>query len=133
MTKYVEGLDYHAALEDRGQYILVAMKGHFSGEALAGGVNPWEPAVQFCRERECFNTLIDCRGLEVDVRLYHVIRVALDLSIFRDIPLRVALLVKAEAIRPDHAFEAVAAQEGVAVEVFTEFDDALTWLLSDRR
>jgi hypothetical protein len=130
MTKYVEGLAHHATLEDRGDYLMVAVSGSIGADDLAGGMNLWEPTVQFCRERKCFNVLLDAREVQVDFRLYHMVRIALDLSIFKSLPLRVALIVKAEAIRPDHAFEAVAAQEGVTARVFADSDEALTWLLA---
>jgi hypothetical protein len=113
-------------ITDRGTFLLVEFSGEFSVEAGKQCVDRMaEASVKHGRPK----VLLDCRKMTGDLSVFTRFHVA-EYGATKGHQLRqFALVGDKEVVLPDKFAETVAVNRGMNMKAFTDFDEAVLWLL----
>jgi hypothetical protein len=120
--------DYKEDFQDENGVLYVHLSGKFPNELLHRNENLFRPLIDACSARNCTRALVDARDLEADFGTMALFQAGEDAAFLRSIGIRVALLAREEMLDP--FFDAVVANRGGDVSVFTDMEAARRWVES---
>ncbi|MFC1572018.1 hypothetical protein ACFL6M_00305 [Candidatus Eisenbacteria bacterium] len=110
---------------NKGTYLLVEFFGEFSVEA---GKQCVDRMAEACEKHRLREVLLDCRRMTGNMPLFDRFQVAEYGATKRRLIGRLALLNRDEVVLPDNFVENVSVNRGMAMKIFTNFDEAEHWL-----
>lgn len=113
-------------ISDQGDFLLTDFFGEFSIEAGKRCIDAMKEA---SLESQRPKVLLDCRKMTGAMPIMARYEVAVYAETTRDVISKIALVNRPEVILPDGFVENVAVNRGVSVKIFTDFDEAVHWLL----
>jgi hypothetical protein len=112
---------------DQGEYLLAEFSGDFSVEA---GKQCIDAMTNASLEKHKSKVLLDCRKISGHMPVIDRFEVAAYAATTRKVIARLAMLNRPDVILPDNFVENVAVNRGANVKVFTDFENAVRWLLA---
>lgn len=115
------------SISDKGSYLLVEFFGEFSVEA---GKQCVDRMAEACEKQSHSKVLLDCRRMTGSMPILDRFQVAQYGAIKGRQLMQLALLNREDVVLPDNFVENVAVNRGMTMKVFTNLNEAVSWLTS---
>ena len=126
-----EIMNYEKHVEKKGCYLLVKYTGSLTGRDLPGGDSVFHHLARLCQQNDCDRALLDSRQLSVSLGDIDLFRLGYELAELPDQLIKFAMLGTEEQVPSDNLMENVAVDRGAYLRVFTNEDEAISWLVED--
>jgi len=115
-------------LENNEQIITANLNGNGTAKE---GISEFPKIVRFCKDHNKNKLLVNIINTKLSLDTMGVFQAAVNMEIFRDNHIKVALLSLIELKDESHFAETVAQNRGTNFRTFTDLDTAINWLLNN--
>ncbi|HBH60546.1 MAG TPA: hypothetical protein DDX85_02140 [Nitrospiraceae bacterium] len=112
-------------VKDRGAYLSFEFSSEFT---VSAGKECVDWMVAACAEKQCSRALLDCRQMTGKMSVFDRFDVVNYAQKTRGIIHRIAILLREDQTLPDKFAENVGVNRGIGLRVFTDDDQAISWL-----
>ena len=112
-------------VENRREYLCCEFSGEFT---VSAGKECVDEMIAACAEKDCSRALLDCRQMSGEMSVIDRYEVVTYAQKTRDITNRIAILVREDQMLQDKFAENVGVNRGIGLQVFTDVDQATSWL-----
>lgn len=117
--------DKDFCITQREGYMYIEFTGRFSINAAKSAV---DAMVNACIKANCTKALFDCRPMTGDLSTMDRFDIAQYGSSAIERTIKIAMLGRDDQLLPDKFFENVAVNRGLALRLFYDIDEAISWL-----
>jgi hypothetical protein len=126
----VQQLPDNLIIEERDNYLLVEFSGVFSAEA---GKQVIDQMLATCQQTGHDRIVLDCRKMTGKMSLFAKFEVAVHGRKTVGTVLKTSMIILPEMIEPDSFVLTVARNRGLNMNMFTNFDDGVRWVLETKK
>ena len=112
-------------VENRRVYLSCEFSGEFT---VSAGKECVDEVIATCAETHCSRALLDCRQMTGEMSVMDRFDVVTYAQKTRGITNRIAILAREDQTLPDKFAENVGVNRGIGLQVFTDVDQATSWL-----